>query len=68
MDADDDYPSEINEDLKWFNETVENVEVSMKPLLNTHRAKLVREVQCVILICTILLTCIDFCGIASECL
>jgi len=45
MDADDDYPSEINEDLKWFNETVENVEETMKPLLNTARTVLTREMD-----------------------
>lgn len=45
MDADDDYPSEINEDLKWFNETVENVEETMKPLLNTPRTVLTREMD-----------------------
>jgi len=45
MEDDDDYPSEINSDLKWFNETVENVEETMKPLLNTSRAELVREMD-----------------------
>ena len=45
MEDDDDYPSEINDDLKWFNEKVEDVEETMKPLLDTSRNELVREVK-----------------------
>jgi len=45
MEDDDDYPSEINGDLKWFNEKVEDVEATMKPLLGTSRNELVREMD-----------------------
>jgi len=45
MEDDDDYPSEINDDLKWFNEKVEDVEETMKPLLDTSRNELIREVK-----------------------